>query len=224
MDKKYMERLFSAGRLARFYQVAGQDANEAGALYAGNIRLSESLYPSLAVAEVALRNALHRQLSYLYQTADWHQLLGQQLGLAALLPTLHKAQQQIMERREIVSADKMVAELNFGFWVTLFNRAYEDVLWKQLRLAFAHLPKNERQRPTVSVVLNAIRTLRNRVYHNEPVCWNLPELVKQHSQTMQLIGWVEPQLVEWLLPLDRFPAVLREEQDRRAAHRRGEAA
>lgn len=202
MDKKYMERLFSAGRLARFYEVANHDMREAGALYAGNIQLSESVYPGLVVAEVALRNAVHRQLSYLYQTADWHLLVEQQPALRGLQPSIAKAQQHIRDRGEAVSADKVVAELNFGFWVTLFNRAYEDALWKQLRIAFPHLPKAERQRPTVSVVVNAVRVLRNRVYHNEPVCWNLQELAKQHEQTLQLIGWVEPQLLTWLEPLD----------------------
>lgn len=216
-----MERLFSAGRLTRFYQMAGQDAAEAAALYAGNIQLSESLYPSLAVAEIVLRNAVHRQLSYLFATPDWYEQLGRRAGLADLQPALDKAQNYILDRREALSADKVVAELTFGFWVTLFNRTYEDVLWKQLRLTFAHLPKAERQRATVSVVLNAVRTLRNRVYHNEPICWRLPVLAQQHAQIRQLIGWIEPQLLPWLHAFDRFPAVIQTQQQRRAAYQAG---
>lgn len=111
-----------------------------------------------------------------------------------------------------------MAELNFGFWVTLFNKAYEATLWKQLRLAFSHLPKPERQRGTVSAVVNAVRILRNRVYHNEPICWQLRTLQEQHAQTLQLIGWIEPQLLSWLSAIDRLPAVLQAEQARRAAH------
>jgi len=219
MDKNYMERLFSAGRLARFYEVAGHDAAEAAALYAGNIQLSESLYPGLAVAEVALRNAMHRQLTYLYKTADWYSVIGQQPGLAGLQASIDKAERAIQGRNETLSADKVVAELNFGFWVTLFNRVYENALWKQLRLTFSHLPKAERQRATVSVALNAVRTLRNRIYHNEPICWKLRALAQQHAQTLQLIGWIEPQLVPWLQQIDRFPAVVEAEQARRDAHR-----
>ena len=218
MDKSYLERLFSAGRLARFYQAAYQDTTEAAALYAGNIQLSESLYPSLAVVEVALRNAIHRQLSYLYQTPDWYQQLGRQPGLQGLQTSLDKAQDYICERRETVSADKVVAELTFGFWATLFNRAYEQLLWKQLRLAFPHLPKPERQRATVSAVVNTVRVLRNRVYHNEPIGWQLPALQAQHQQILQLIGWLAPQLLQWLEPLDRFPQVLQAEQARRKIH------
>lgn len=217
MDKAYMERLFSAGRLARFYAAAQQDADEAAALYAGNIQLSESLYPCLAIAEVVLRNAVHRQLTRLYGTPEWYQRLGQQPGLMGLQPALDKAQNYILDRQELLSADKVVAELTFGFWVTLFNRAYEEVLWKQLRFTFAHLPKADRQRATVSVVLNGVRTLRNRVYHNEPICWRPKGLEQQHAHITQLIGWIEPGLLSWLQPLDRFPAVLQTEQARRAA-------
>lgn len=215
-----MERLFSAERLKRFYAAAYQDEAEAAELYAANIRLSESLYPSLAVAEVVLRNAVHRQLKYLYQTEDWYLLIGDESdGLPEFQPRIDKATEYIVKRREQVSADKIVAELTFGFWVSLFNSSYEDVLWKQLRLTFAHLPKADRQRSTVSVVLNAVRTLRNRVYHNEPICWQLDVLVREYKQIRQLIGWIDPQLLAWLDPLDRFPAVVAAEQHRRKEHR-----
>lgn len=50
LEKDYMDRLFSAERLTRFYGAAHQDAAEAFLLYTGNIQLSESLYASLAVA------------------------------------------------------------------------------------------------------------------------------------------------------------------------------
>lgn len=213
-----MERLFSTGRLVRYYEVAQHDTLEAAALYAGNIQLSESLYPALTVAEVSLRNAVHRQLTRFCSNEQWYRFLGQHKGLTDLQLALDKAQLQIEGRKETITADKVVAELTFGFWTTLFNHAYEDVLWKQLRFTFPHLPKADRQRSTVSVVINAVRNLRNRVYHNEPICWRLANLSQQHSQTLQLIQWIEPQLVDWLQPFDRFAAILQQEQARRAAY------
>lgn len=44
-----MQRLFSAGRLTRFYTAAYQDEAEAARLYAANIHLSESLYPRVCL-------------------------------------------------------------------------------------------------------------------------------------------------------------------------------
>jgi hypothetical protein len=218
MDKTHFERLFSTGRLARFYQAARQDAAEASALYAANIQLSESLYPCLAVVEVALRNALHRQLTYLCHSPDWYrQLSRHDRALADLQPELDRTEKYIRDRRETISADKVVAELTFGFWSSLFNRAYELVLWKQLRLAFPHLPKPDRQRATVSSTINAVRHFRNRVYHHEPVSWQLPQLWQQYEQVCALLGWLDPQLLTWLQPIDRFPTVWQAEQERRRA-------
>jgi Abi-like protein len=217
MNKTLFERLFSAGRLARFYQAARQDSGEAAALYAANIQLSESLYPSLAIAEVALRNALHRQLTYLCSSPDWYRhLAAHDRALAGLQPELDKAQKYIRDRHETISADKVVAEFTFGFWSSLFNRGYELALWKQLRLAFPHLPKPNRQRATVSATINAVRQLRNRVYHHEPVAWQLPQLWQHYEQVGTLISWLDPQLITWLQPIDRFPAVWQAERERRA--------
>lgn len=217
MNKTHFERLFSTGRLARFYQAARQDPAEAAALYAANIQLSESLCPSLAIAEVALRNALHRQLTYLCSSPDWYRnLAAHDPALAGLQPELDKAQKYIRDRHETLSADKLVAELTFGFWSSLFNRGYELALWKQLRLAFPHLPKPNRQRATVSATINAVRQLRNRVYHHEPVAWQLPQLRQHYEQVSTLIGWLDPQLLTFLQPIDRFPTVWQGEQERRA--------
>lgn len=177
------------------------------------------------MAEVVLRNAVHRQLTHLYKTEDWYLVLGDQTnGLPELQPRIDKATEYIAKRKEQVSADKIVAELTFGFWVSLFNSSYEEVLWKQLRLTFTHLPKADRQRSTVSVVLNAVRALRNRVYHNEPICWQLDVLVREHKQILKLIGWLDPQLVTWLASLERFPAVLAAEQQRRKENRANASA
>lgn len=100
----------------RFYAAAYQVEAEAARLYVANIQLSESLYPSLALTEVVLRNAVHRQLTYLYKTGDCYLLIGDQTnGLPELQPRIDKATEYIMKRKEQVSADKIVVELTFGF-------------------------------------------------------------------------------------------------------------
>lgn len=119
-------------------------------------------------------------------------LIGQEPGLADLQPKIDKAIAYILARNEARSADKVVAELTFGFWTTIYNMAYENVLWKQLRRAFAHLSKQDRQRSTVSVVVNDIRRLRNRAYHNESICWRLNQLQGQHQKFYSLSLGLSP--------------------------------
>ncbi len=120
------------------------------------------------------------------------------------------AQSQISNRKELVSPPKMVAELTLGFWVRLFNAEFERILWKDLRRAFPYLPKNQKHRKQVSAPLNDFRNLRNRIFHNEPVCWNFERLQQLHEDMIQLLGWLNRDLPAWIQPIDRFDAVLLE--------------
>ena len=97
-----------------------------------------------------------------------------------------------------------------GFWVSLFNAEYERVLWKPLRRAFPFLPKRERQRKSISTPLNMIRSLRNRVFHHEAICWNLHRLCLLHETIIRTVGWLNPMLPLWLKRIDRFDCVVRE--------------
>ena len=118
------------------------------------------------------------------------------------------ASSHIKARGEEVTADKINGELTLGFWVSLFNAEYEKYLWKDLRRAFPNLPKQRRQRKNVSAPLNAIRTLRNRVFHNEAISWNLSRLTTLHRIIIDVISWMNPVLPTWLRNVDRYEKVL----------------
>ena len=94
-----------------------------------------------------------------------------------------------------------------GFWVSLFNAEYEKFLWKDLRRAFPNIPKHKRQRKTISAPLNKIRSLRNRVYHNEAISWNLTRLSYLHDIIVEVISWMSPILPIWLKRVDRYNRV-----------------
>ncbi len=101
----------------------------------------------------------------------------------------------------------MVAELTFGFWITLLDRRYERVLWPRLlRSAFPHMPAAIRQRQTLSKRFDDIRKLRNRVFHHEPIL-NRPNLIQEHAAIIDAIGWISPAMKEMTKAIDRFPAV-----------------
>ena len=103
-----------------------------------------------------------------------------------------------------MSPDKIVAELTFGFWVTLLNSEYELTLWKSLRLAFPYMPKKDRKRKNVSSPCNALRKLRNRVFHHESICWDLDYILDIHSRLVQVLGWMNQDMPEWLEGVDNF--------------------
>lgn len=74
---------------------------------------------------------------------------------------------------------------------------------------FLACPKSIKQRKNISSPLNDIRrALRNRVYHNEPVIFNPVALSKHYEKILQLLEWMDPELLNYNNGKDRFPSVL----------------
>jgi hypothetical protein len=210
MNRQNLEKVFSSERLKKYFDAHPGDDAKAMIHYHSNLQISEAFYPSLSILEVALRNSLNQQLIARFGVPDWYSHFPTTPGLSKLNKEITKAQQFITHRGEQVKAPKVVAELTLGFWVRLFNAEYERILWKDLRRAFPNLPKQQRQRKNVSAPLNRFRNLRNRIFHNEAICWNLHDLEKAHLELVTLLSWINRDLPLWLQPVDRFDAVLQE--------------
>lgn len=100
-----------------------------------------------------------------------------------------------------------MSQLNFGFWVGLFDSQYEQVLWTRLlRPVFPHIPRSERIRTRLSKRLHSIRLMRNRVFHHEPV-WNRSDLETLHGRVLETIGWISLDIRQFIEMLDRFPKI-----------------
>ena len=178
--------------------------------YKANIALSESLYTSLSVFEVTLRNALSKELERMMGRKDWYSVFPSNPALKSLTSEVTVAIRHISQRGEMVSPDKIIAELTFGFWVTLLNSEYELGLWKSLRLAFPHMPKKDRKRKNVSSPCNALRKLRNRVFHHESICWDLDYITDIHNRLVMVLGWINTDMPSWLDEVDHFCKVVDE--------------
>ncbi|MBQ8888851.1 MAG: Abi family protein [Bacteroidaceae bacterium] len=206
-NKRFFEKVFSNKRMERYFALYPNDEDKAIRHYQSNIQLTEAFYTSLSVLEVALRNALSRELETMTGREDWYAIFPNIPGLTNLNRYVTQASKQIAGRHEQITPSKIIAELTLGFWVSLLNAEYERLLWKDLRRAFPYLPKKERQRKNVSAPLNRFRAFRNRVFHNESICWNLRRVQEIHSELLLLLGWINKDLPEWLTGFDRFDEV-----------------
>ena len=135
-------------------------------------------------------------------------------GLTDLNKYISQANKQIAGRKEYSSPSKIIAELTLGFWVSLFNVEYERVLWKDLRRVFPNMPKTERKRKKVAPFLNRFRTFRNRIFHHEPISWNLERLKQIHIEMLTVMGWINKDIPLWLAPFDRFKDVCKSVEDK----------
>lgn len=203
-----MERHFSRARMARYCAQRGGCRVLAAKDYRANLLIAGGLMPVLQILEVALRNGIAARLTEKYGRSDWWINWESNPSFAAQVRDIAVARQQIRRRGEHDSPDKIVAELTFGFWSALFNAKLQGYLWKDLRLIFPHCPKAVRKRHEVSLVLNQMRVLRNRVFHHEPLLWLRPTLTEQHGLGRQAVEWIDPQLAIWLDELDTVPSLL----------------
>jgi hypothetical protein len=205
MNWNDLEKHFSPARLGRYRAARGGDVARAAADYSSNVLLSEAMVPLLNVLEIALRNGIHARLSRLYGRTDWWESWVGDPTFSWQNKEVANAKAKLARRHEAQIPDKVLAELTFGFWSSLFNTQFQTALWKDLRLVFARCPKPQRQRHNISAALNQIRDLRNRVFHHEPLLWLTPTLLDQHAVGVTVINWIDPQLGKWLGNHDRLP-------------------
>jgi hypothetical protein len=152
--------------------------------YLWNTALSESLYPSLHGLEVTLRNNIHNAIT---------QELGQENWFDHILAeperkVLEEIKGRLTRQRRPLDIGQLVASSSFGFWVSLLNRRYENVLWaKLLKPICPYMPNREPTRNTLSHRLNRIRELRNRVFHHKPI-WHRSHWIQNHEDLLETIS------------------------------------
>ena len=208
-----LEAALSRERLGTYLDATGGDREGAIRLYAWNTAVSAAFYGPLQGLEVALRNAMHRRLAERYGEA-WYDNRDAGLDRGAM--------QRVASARTELARDaygddppRIVAALSFGFWVSLLGPGgrigagrkanYEMTLWRlALRGAFAHratMTRKEAHRP-----LNALRTVRNRIAHHEPVFAR--DLARGHERIVEVVGWITPGTRRWVEHHSRVPAIL----------------
>ncbi len=192
----------SAVRLQRYIAIAGGDSAQALRLYMWNTALSESLYGLLQGIEITLRNKIDERLTISFGS-QWYD--NSKIGIQfAQQRQINDAKSSLQFQRKPLDHSRMIAELNFGFWVGLLGRQYENLWRSQLRQIFintsAPLLRKEAHK-----ALNEIRFLRNRIAHHEAILQRrLPE---EHALILTVIRWLCAVTADWIAHHSRFDEV-----------------
>lgn len=204
-----LEPWISRARLEAYRPEGGDDFSMI-VTYLHNVRLCESLYTCLGFLEVALRNSIHVNLSQHFGSQAW-------FNLPSILEyyqakEVKKISDRIRQEGKPVTADRVVSELSFGFWVSLLSKPYDTTLWRAnkaalLKGAFPNVPTRKRQRNQIYKRYNTIRLLRNRVFHHETL-WNRTTLLRDYDFIYEAIGWICPEMVAAAKLIDRFSEVM----------------
>lgn len=186
------------------YRRDGADHTVALSRYLLNMALSEFLYPALQFSEIALRSAVHRELTARCGREAWYDS-----PLARLTPwqqdKVAEAKDALSKRRKPLTPGRIVAELNFGFWTGFFNNSHARTgIGSYLsKNAFPHAPATEQYQSKLDKRWLEIRDLRNRVFHHERILhWK--DLDARHQAILEIIAWMSPELYDLANALDRF--------------------
>ena len=195
---------FSGERLDSYRADVSEPPAEVLGRYAWNVALSEALYPSLQALEVTLRNAVHAAVAARFEDDLWFFSDEPRILKEKERETAECARRGLRQRGKHETPGRIVAELNFGFWTSLFASGYEQTLWPRLlKPVFPQASNRQRARKALLFRLNEIRRLRNRVFHHEPV-HDFPDLPGLHGKIVETIGWSSPAAEDLLRLSDRF--------------------
>jgi hypothetical protein len=199
-----IERLLSMERLSRYTALAAGDRKETLLLYQNNTALSEALYTPLQGLEVCLRNSCSIELTTLLGPS-WHEN-GHAIFQHPVTEMIESARRSLEYDGKDIMLGRMVSELNFGFWVAILSPRYENQLWRPaLRKAFPNRPRGV-ERKDIHKSVNALRRLRNRVAHHEPILHR--DLKHDHEQFVKMLGWACNKTAAWVAAQSRLPSVL----------------
>jgi hypothetical protein len=186
-------KCLSTERLAAYFVMAKKNPERAIRLYERNTELSEALYGVVQGLEVTLRNAVHNVLSASHGD-NWYEKIS---FLTSEASALADAKRNIETRRESITPGRVVAQLNFGFWVRLFSAEYDKSLWGP---RFQNILPGRLNRRAVYGRLKEIKTLRNRIAHRNRIIGigRAKTVAQQCLETLETIGWFSPTTRDWV--------------------------
>ena len=186
-------------------------------LYTWNTTISAAFYGPLQ-GQTALRNAMHRELSWRYGPI-WFDNPNTGLDKRALR-NINRTKMALGRTDREIDAAQVAAALPFGFWVSLVDSGgqrnsgckanYEKTLWrpawhrafptrKSLMHKMAHTP------------LNYLRNFRNRIAQHEPIFKR--DLCRDHDKIREAAKWISPRTAAWIHHHSRVGQLLRSGAD-----------
>jgi hypothetical protein len=210
--------VLSTPRFRTFLAARNNNVLKALQLYHWNAQISSAFLYPLHVFEICIRNAVANAAESSYQTPNWPWSRAFEISL----PTTHSPR-YFSPRRELISTrdwqsrpqqttGKVIAELKFAFWVSMYTGRHDGRLWNPyLRREYPNIPPGlsvAAGRDKIHVTAGKVKDLRNRIAHHEPIFSRnlnaeyegIAEIVGYRCQ--HTLAWMKrTQDVTWLLGL-----------------------
>ena len=195
-----LEALLSADRLSSYGALPA--TRDTLGLYVWNTALAAAFYGPLQALEIALRNALHAELTSLCGRSDWYKARRFRRAAFDLTASLAEVANRLTRDRKLIDPPHVVAGLHFGFWTKLIdvgpNGNRVRLFWNAgLHQAFRNYPGGaQANRGPIYGELLRIKDFRNRIAHHEPIHNKHPDI--EYQRILEVANWVDHDLPRWI--------------------------
>lgn len=201
--------MLSVPRSNRYITAVGGDKAKAMELYGWNARISAALMLPSHFAEVCTRNAVAEALDAIYGPQwPWNPTFEQSLP-APYPPTYNPQRDLITTRGWQPTTGKVIAELKFSFWQSMFTRRHDVRIWQphiQALFPNASGMTASQLRSRIHGDLEVIRKLRNRIAHHEPIFTR--NLGDDLMRILELVELRSTPTIDWVLALEDVSDIL----------------
>lgn len=170
-----VRNVLSAPRLATYEDVLknvsqnASDTTDVLNLYLWNAEMSGALLFPMQLCEVTIRNAVSQAIASAYEE-DWP---WNQSFVGSLADNEKKSLKEGIGKFVPPMTGRVVAAMTLNFWEKMFTARHDDRIWNQnLRVVFPNLDPDlsvADARKRIYDFMQAVRTLRNRIAHHEPI-------------------------------------------------------
>lgn len=211
--------IMTDARMQRYLTACNGNTRKAMTLYRKNLQLTQELFTVISCFEVALRNAIDKQIT-LSLGSDWLRDAARQSGVFDT-PRCRLTRENIndaISKLHTYSHYKLIAELGFGFWRFMFAQNQFNATGRILLRVFPSKPTSTRiiqyNNTYIFNQLAQLNELRNRMAHHEPICFLPGQPIKnttyarQHyNLILQLFQWMQIDEAALLYGLDHINTV-----------------
>lgn len=196
----------SGERFSRYLSACGENKSRAMRLYRLNQVLSREMFSIVSCLEVGLRNRIDCFMSAAHG-ADWLRdsiLPGGMFDRKTTQGTkkiIEKVYNEVSTKSHYAPS-KMLSKMEFGIWKYMYAGPQYTASGRILLKVFPNKPTSTKilryDNSFIFGELNEINELRNRIAHNEPICFMPNAAVKstQYAKEMyekmfQLLMWMD---------------------------------
>lgn len=213
----------SSARINRYLIATGNNNSKAIKLYKHNLKVSQSFLPILSILEVVIRNKINTILTSYFTDSDWiinqkngfmshpsltyrHPLTNRIVHNHFLKKSVEKSESRLTRHGLPLSSGKIISDQSFGFWTEMFELTFYRILTGRPIQIFTNLPPNT-NRIDVMNRLDKIRSFRNRISHNEPICFHnntidFSNAIDVYNTIIELFDWIDPELKKFIKDID----------------------